>query len=158
MKNRKNLILFLAIIVIVAIGLTITYLLNSKSSSYKIADGITKIELKSDVQYDIDLEHLHVFDNYEDFSIYFNSESIKKDYFDSNNYAILILNYDECSYTNVVPTKYTVVGNKLNVTAYHDGFSTCEPLYAYYAVKVNKDITELNLNINWIARNKDERN
>lgn len=158
MKIKKSLILFLGIIVIVAIGLTIIYLLNNKSDSYQMANGIIKIELKSDVQYDIDLEHLHVFDNYEDFSMYFNSESIKKYYFDSNNYAILILPYDDCSYTNIVPTKYNIVGKTLYVTAYHDGYSSCKPLYAYYAVKVNKNITKLNLNINWIARNKNESN
>lgn len=97
---------------------------------------------------------MHVFDNYKDFSMYFNSKNIKEDYFNSNNYAILVLTYDNCSYTNIVPTKYNINGKTLNVTAYHDGYSTCEPLYAYYAVKVDKKITELNLNVKWIVREK----
>ena len=71
-----------------------------------------------------------------------------------NNYAIIVLTYDNCSFINVVPTKYTIDGKTLNVIAYHDGYSTCEPLYAYYAVKVDKAITELALNVKWIARDK----
>lgn len=139
---------------IVVIASMIVNLLNSKSYSYQIADGIFKIELKSGVQYNIDFEHLRVFDNYTNFSLYFNSENINEYHFNVNNYAILVLTYDACSYTNVVPIKYTIDGKILNVTAYQDGYSTCEPLYAYYAVKDDKDLIELDLDVRWIARDK----
>ena len=157
MKNKKKLLVFFGIFVIV-VGLISIYILDNKSNSYKMANGLVKVELKPDLRYDIDLEHPKVFNSYADFSLYFDSKNINEADFNNSNYAVIILSYDECSYTNVVPTKYVIKGKNINVTAYHDGCSTCKPLYAYYAVKVNKNITELNQNTKSIARNKNKCN
>ena len=155
MKIKKYTYLFIAI-TLVFIILGSIYVINNKSNSNKIAKGLIKVELKPNIQYDNDIEHPKVIESYSEFLSYFTSSSIRAEEFDKNNYAIIILNYDNCSYTNVVPTKYNIFGNTINVTAYHDGCSSCKPLYAYYAVKINKNIKKINQNIKWIARNKNE--
>ena len=56
MKNKKKLLVFFGIFVIV-VGLISIYILDNKSNSYKMANGLVKVELKPDLRYDIDLEH-----------------------------------------------------------------------------------------------------
>ena len=158
MKNKKFLLLVCAIIVIIIIVFILVKNANYKTNSFKIADGMVKVDLKSGTEYDIDLENASVFTNYDDFSEYFNSSEITSNDFNNNNYAIITLIYDTCKYTNVVPTKYTIFGNTINIKAYHDGCSSCAPLYSYYAVKVSKQKTALKVNIKWIARDKNSCN
>ena len=157
MKNKKRVIIFLVIFVIVIVAV-VAYILINKQGSYKVAKGLVKLDLKSEAQYDIDLEHLQVFNNYADFSLYFDNKNKSEADFDNNNYAVIILTYDDCSFTNVVPTKYKIHNETIDITAYHDGCSSCPPLYAYYAVKVDKNISSLTQYINWIVRNEEECN
>lgn len=155
MKDRKLLYLGIVILVVILIELLMSFM-NNKLDDQKVADGLTEVKLKAGIVYDSDLEHIKVFGSYKTFSLYFNSETINEQAFNNNNYAIIVLTYDECKYTNVVPAKFKIYGNNINVTAYHDGCSSCQPLYAYYAVRVDKKKTEMYQRINWIARNKSE--
>ena len=152
MKRKHIILIFICLIIGVIIAVFVSNLIN-KTDTFKIANGISKVELKDGVQYDIDLEHATVFTNYDSFSAYFTSENISKEDFDKNNYAIITFSYDECMNTNIIPTKYTISGSNIKVTVYHDGCSSCAPLSVYYAVKVDKDITQLNITSNLIARN-----
>ena len=75
------------------LGLLIIKNVNYKNNanSYKIADGMIKVNLKSDKQYIIDLEHSKVFTNYDDFSLYFDNSDITKESFDNSNYSIFTI-------------------------------------------------------------------
>ena len=159
--NKKNVLLSLICCIIMVIGILSVIVIKNKNreNSYQVADGMIKVDLKSNaLDFDMDLENAKVYTNYNDFSSNFNSSTITLSDFDNNNYAVIALPYDECRYTNVIPTKYRFVGNSIKVIAYHDDCSSCPPMYSYYAIKVAKKVVNLKINIKWIARNGENCN
>ena len=152
MKNKN--IIYIGILLLLLVALVFVFFMVNKKeevSDNGIADGMYKVEYKFGED-SVDVSLPSVFTNYDDFSGYFKSSEINKDSFKENNYAVITLTYDECKYTNVVPSEYTVNENILDVVAYHDGCSACKPKYAYYVAKIEKSLKNVDVHVNWIAR------
>lgn len=103
---------------------------------------------------ELDITEYYVITNYEDFINTFDSDIIKEENFNTNNYVVVPIRYDSCTDKNVTPTDYTIKDNKINITVkYEANCGVCAPAYMYYVLKVDKSITSAIVDINYKAIN-----
>ena len=97
-----------------------------------------------------------VYTNYNDFSQDFDFRNIKERDFNNNNYVVVKVEYDSCADHNIVPTDYKIEGNKLIFTFYYDQkCGVCAAKYLYYAIKIDKSIEHLDIELDPHARSQE---
>lgn len=121
------------------------------------------IYLKSVLSAKIDNEELkkenYVFTSYEEYKKVFGTDKLSESDFKNNNYLLLSISYNPCSEKKITPTNYSVNGNNIKVTVtYKSTCGGCASENVYYLLKVNKNITSPNVNIEYKAISKEECN
>ena len=121
------------------------------------------IYLKSVLSNKVDNEILkkdnYVFTSYEEYKKVFGTLKLSENDFKDNNYLLLNIGYDPCTEKEITPTNYSVNGNNIKVSiTYKSTCGGCAKENVYYLLKVNKNITSPNVNIEYKAISKEECN
>ncbi|MDE6284148.1 MAG: hypothetical protein K2M17_00160 [Bacilli bacterium] len=92
----------------------------------------------------------YVFTDYTDLKSKFDSSNLTANDFKKNNYVLVAMKYNTCSEDEVTPTDYTINGNKIDIIVkYKAECGFCAPEYMYYLLKVDKNITQADVNIEY---------
>ena len=84
----------------------------------------------------------------------FNKNVVTEKDFQKNNYVLIRVEFDSCADRNIIPTDYKIKGNNIDVTfRYERNCGVCAPQNTYFLLKVSKDLTEAQVNLNYIALN-----
>ncbi len=121
------------------------------------------IYLKSVLSNKVDNEILkkdnYVFTSYEEYKKVFGTLKLSENDFKDNNYLLLNIGSDPCNEKEITPTNYSVNVNNIKVSiTYKSTCGVCAKENVYYLLKVNKNITSPNVNIEYKAISKEECN
>lgn len=121
------------------------------------------IYLKSVLSNKVDNEILkkdnYVFTSYEEYKKVFGTLKLSENDFKDNNYLLLNIGSEPCNEKEITPTNYSVNGNNIKVSiTYKSTCGVCAKENVYYLLKVNKNITSPNVNIEYKAISKEECN
>ena len=96
-----------------------------------------------------------VIESYDEFKSKFGSNKLSESSFEDNNYAVLIVSYDDCSQKNFSLEKYEKVGNQLRAYfTLEKNCKECTSKFRYYFLPVDKDVKEeLNVSIDYQTKN-----
>ena len=91
---------------------------------------------------------------YKEYRIIFDNVKLSEDDFVNNNYVLIPISYDSCSEENIIPTDYKITDTSIDVTfSYIAKCGLCAPEYQYYVLKIDKDITDRKIKVNYKALN-----
>lgn len=142
-KNKCLRIIFIIIVTIIIILVTLKY------QNISIKKDIIKIKVKNHIQKDYKL-----YTNYNDLKKDFELSKIKQKDFENNNILVIKIDYDPCSEEDINITKYKLNKNKIDIyIEYKADCGVCAREQLYYAIKLNKKITDPKLNIKSKAKN-----
>ena len=121
------------------------------------------IYLKSVLSNKVDNEILkkdnYVFTSYEEYKKVFGTLKLSENDFKDNNYLLLNIGYDPCNEKEITQTNYSVNGNNIKVSiSYKSTCGVCAKENVYYLLKVNKNITSPNVNIEYKEMSKEDCN
>ena len=121
------------------------------------------IYLKSVLSNKVDNEILkkdnYVFTSYGEYKKVFGTDKLSESDFKNSNYLLLNISYNPCSEKEITPTNYSVDGNNIKVSiTYKSTCGVCAKENVYYLLKVNKNITSPNVNIEYKAISKEKCN
>ena len=93
--------------------------------------------------------------SYDDYNKVFGvGGKISEDDFKNNNYVLIHLNYDSCAEDNVRPVSLEVSKSRIRVEVkYRRECGGCAPMNDYYLAKVDKNVTDAVVSINYTATN-----
>ncbi|HAB66322.1 MAG TPA: hypothetical protein DCE23_03040, partial [Firmicutes bacterium] len=95
-----------------------------------------------------------VLQSYDEYKKYFDTKILEEKDFKSNNYVIVPISFDSCSDENIVPTDYKIDNNNITINiSYTATCGVCKASYIYYLLKVDKELKEVNLSLNYKQRN-----
>ena len=96
-----------------------------------------------------------VFKDYKEFSEKIKLDVLTAQDFINNNYALFQITYDGCSESDIRITNYDIDDQIIVVNyTYKAGCGVCAPIYDTYLVRVEKNISALDLKLNGTSRNK----
>lgn len=92
--------------------------------------------------------------SYKEYRIITDSDKINEEDFSNNNYVLIPINYDECSEEYLVPTDYEITDTKIIVKfSYTAKCGLCAPQYRYYLLKVDKEVVDQEVKVEYKALN-----
>ena len=147
-------VLIVVLITFLLIGIIVFIKLNKPKISIKdkrfiLLEEINEIDNKFDYQ-----KPYEIYENYNELIKEFKKSTIKENDFKNNNYLIIKVNYNPCSDENITPVGYKINNNKININIeYEAKCGLCAPDYLYYALKVDKNITNPKVKINYKKTN-----
>ena len=100
---------------------------------------------------DVDLpDYVNMFSDYYSYKRWFTNDVLTKSNFENNNYAVIKVNYDPCSDEEIKLVNYSIVNNILNADIeYKSTCGVCAPENMYYFVKIDKNVSISDVNINY---------
>ena len=156
-NKKNNIVRDVVILVVVLLIFGVVFLVDYNS---KKGSSSNELKLNSDFIYlknfknEANLDTNYVFTNYEDYKEKIGSDVLSAKDFEKNNYVLVVLDYNPCAEDNVTPTDYKVSSNKIDITVKYEGkCGLCAPEYLYYLLKVDKDVTEAELDFNYVIVN-----
>lgn len=149
---KKKLLICLIVVLVAAISIGLFFLL--KKDDPKPAKNKYKFIYLGSYREDLDLEENYVFTSYDEFKEIFEDSKLTEEDFKNNNYILIPIGYDSCSERNIEPVSYKIDGKNVIVNVeYEASCGVCPLDYMYYLIKADKDLTEINLDINYKAVN-----
>ncbi len=116
----------------------------------KVSLDSIKMDTINETKYDKD-----IITSYDEYKELFNSNQLTEQDFINNNYYILSIPFDACSEEDVKLVKTELDNDTLNVSfTYKAKCGVCAPEYIIYLIKLDKTITNINLNLTSKATNK----
>ena len=95
-----------------------------------------------------------IYNNYNDLTKDFRNTKIRETDFNNNNYLVIKIDYNPCSDENITPVGYKIDGNNIKINIeYKAVCGLCAPDYLYYAIKIDKDITNPKVKIDYKKTN-----
>ena len=147
---KKRLLIIFSVIGVMIIGVIGFFALRGEEKIVANKDFIYMGEYREELANRTN----YVITSFEDYKKIFDTNKLKKNDFDNNNYVIISMDYNPCSDSNVTPTDYTIKGENINVTVkYEAKCGLCAPENIYYLLKVDKSITSVNVNIKYKSIN-----
>ena len=161
-RNKKettklNMAIIIIVLVVIIFCVVIYFTVQNNTSeemdfiylksipSYKIADEILK-------------KDNYVFTSYEEYKKVFGTDKLSEIDFKNNNYLLINISYNPCG-EKVTPTNYSVNGNNIKVAVTYKGTcGVCIRENVYYLLKVDKNITSPNVNIEYKETSREECN
>ena len=164
MKNKKNakvreavkdnnLLIGIIIIVVLALFIGLLYLVFDKKEE---SNAVTDVKQLGYYDYDHKLidDSSYVFTSYEEYYEIVKSDILNKKDFEEKNFVLYELMYDECSESNVKIDSYKLDGTELNIkVSYTSKCGLCAPEYLYFLIPVEKTVTNVEINEEFVARN-----
>ena len=149
MKKHKNIIIVLiSIVLIIILSITAVLVLKPRSVS------LHKDFVYSGTSFESNLSSGYVFKDYTDYKKEFPDGTIKEGDFENNNYVLISITYDSCAEDNITPTDYKIKDNIIYVTVkYNKSCGVCPPEIINFLLKVDKDINNTKVKIDYQALN-----
>ena len=145
MKNKKILIIGLCLVIVI-VTILVVFKFNNK-------EKVLEAKLLSE-KYNESIGEYKIFTNYNEFSNEFNNNSITKDDFEKNNILVFEIMYDSCSESDFEIKNINYKDNKLDILfEYKVSCGVCAPNYQYYFIKIGKNDTIKEFNIDYKAIN-----
>lgn len=150
-----TLLIIASLIVGIIIGIIITSKRhNDDPSSIAKNDNFVYINNYEDPLFEPNESKNYVFTEYSDYKSKFNEDILTEKDFKNSNYVLIPINYDSCTDKDIHPTDYSIKGNKIEVKVkYTASCGVCAPNYMYYLLKVDKSLDNVEVNVDYIARN-----
>lgn len=143
----KKIIIGISLIITIIVGIVIVFKPKEKEV-LKLNKDIYKVECLEETKQEL-------FTNYQDFSKVIESKDIKEKDFEKYNYYLFSITYDSCGERNIIPTNYKIGNKKINITVkYEASCGVCAPEYLYYVLKVEKEVKEKEIILDYKAINK----
>ena len=151
MKMKKIDIAILVMILVVIVFCIVVFFITNEREVNFIEIGQPQ---------NLEVNDYYVFTNYNDFKAkYTDNVSISKESFNDSNYLLLKIKYNSCSDQDVTPSNYYVSGDKIKVIIkYKESCGYCASLDEYYLLKIDKNLTNPNVNIEYKATSREECN
>ncbi len=141
--NSKKIVIILSIIIavlLVIVGVLLIIILNnSKKEIIAKPDAIYIGTYSSN-----DRKDINIIKSYEQYKRFFDNTEITEASFKDYNYAVVEIDYDECSESDIKLADYTIDGKLITVEFnYVAGCGVCAPQYMYFFVPIDKDMNEV---------------
>lgn len=82
---------------------------------------------------------------------------LAKSDFEKHNYAIVAVRYDQCSESNIEPSEFTADTDQIHIVFDYDSTcGVCAQQYLFYAFKLDKNITNADIAIDYHTRSTKE--
>ena len=165
-KNKKNYVIDIVILIAVVLSFIAVFIIDHNNR--KEVSVFTDVEFNPDFvslgnYNDLGIEDNYVFTSYQEYDekvqvelhvSSFNKNVVTEKDFQKNNYVLIRVEFDSCADRNIIPTDYKIKGNNIDVTfRYERSCGVCAPQNTYFLLKVSKDLTEAQVNLNYIALN-----
>ena len=148
MKN-KLLYIILGAIIIITILVIIFIPKSSNTDNNNVFNKENIISMGNYNEILVDQEN-YVISNYTEYNDLFDNNELKEDSFKHNNYVVIQVEYNPCSEEEVNISNYTIKNSNITVTVdYKAKCGLCAPQYKYYLLKVDKELTNVVLNIEY---------
>jgi len=148
MKKKKNIIISVCIVLLIIILAVILSLI------LKPRRAVFNKDFKTAGSYSEPLKigENRVFTEYQDYIKIFEKGDLTPEDFKEHNYVTIKVQYDSCADKNITPTDYKIKDNTIYVNiSYEQNCGVCAPYYMYYLLKVDKDVTNPMVDINYKA-------
>lgn len=153
MKKKKILIICGVIVFILFIGI-VFFITRRNNDNPKMPIYNKAFIYLSDKALD-ELSTPTIVTSYKQYRILFDNDKVSEKDFINNNYLIIPVNVDSCSEENVTPTDYKITKDTIKVEfSYIAKCGLCAPYYEYYLLKVDKDVVDHKVDVNYKALNK----
>lgn len=163
MKNIKinkkiayTLLILISLIIGLIIGIIITNIIKSKEPTpISMNENFIFMNHYENAIYDEQEQKNIVLKTYDEYTKYFDNDILTEKDFNNYNYLIIPITYNGCSESEIVPTEYKIDGKDIEVKiTYTASCGLCAPEYMYYLLKIDKELTDVNLSTESKARNK----
>ena len=155
-KNKVRDIVIISLIILVFVVVVVVN--HNSRKSVKVVDDIKfnpNFVYIEDLDEDLDIDDNYVFTNYTDYFEVFNSNVLTEKDFENYNYALIRISYDTCTDRNITPTDYNIEDENINVTfKYYGSCGVCVPGYKYYLLKIDKSMTKVKIDTDYIMVNE----
>lgn len=156
--TKLNVAIIVTVIVVI-IFCVVIYLTVQNNTSKETNFIYLKSVLSAKIDNEVLKKENYVFTSYEEYKKVFGTDKLSESDFKNNNYLLLSISYNPCSEKKITPTNYSVNGNNIKVTVtYKSTCGGCASENVYYLLKVNKNITSPNVNIEYKAISKEDCN
>lgn len=156
--TKLNVAIIVTVIVVI-IFCVVIYLTVQNNTSKETNFIYLKSLLSAKIDNEVLKKENYVFTSYEEYKKVFGTDKLSESDFKNNNYLLLSISYNPCSEKKITPTNYSVNGNNIKVTVtYKSTCGGCASENVYYLLKVNKNITSPNVNIEYKEISKEECN
>lgn len=156
--TKLNVAIIVTVIVVI-IFCVVIYLTVQNNTSKETNFIYLKSLLSAKIDNEVLKKENYVFTSYEEYKKVFGTDKLSESDFKNNNYLLLSISYNPCSEKKITSTNYSVNGNNIKVTVtYKSTCGGCASENVYYLLKVNKNITSPNVNIEYKEISKEECN
>ncbi len=156
--TKLNVAIIVTVIVVI-IFCVVIYLTVQNNTSKETNFIYLKSLLSAKIDNEVLKKENYVFTSYEEYKKVFGTDKLSESDFKNNNYLLLNIGYDPCNEKEITPTNYSVNGNNIKVSiTYKSTCGICASENVYYLLKVNKNITSPNVNIEYKEISKEEYN
>ncbi len=156
--TKLNVAIIVTVIVVI-IFCVVIYLTVQNNTSKETNFIYLKSLLSAKIDNEVLKKENYVFTSYEEYKKVFGTDKLSESDFKNNNYLLLNIGYDPCNEKEITPTNYSVNGNNIKVSiTYKSTCGICASENVYYLLKVNKNITSPNVNIEYKEISKEECN
>ena len=156
--TKLNVAIIVTVIVVI-IFCVVIYLTVQNNTSKETNFIYLKSVLSAKIDNEVLKKENYVFTSYEEYKKVFGTDKLSESDFKNNNYLLLSISYNPCNEKEITPTNYSVNGNNIKVSiTYKSTCGVCAKENVYYLLKVNKNITSPNVNIEYKAISKEECN
>ena len=99
-------------------------------------------------------EDNYVLTSYEEYKKHFDKGTLSKKDFENNNYVVVSVGYYKWSESDIKPKSVEIDGKNIKVSfTYKASCGVCPLEYIYYLLKVDKELTDVNLKLDYKAVN-----
>lgn len=146
------------VIVLIVIVFCITVYFTVRNSNNKETGFIyLQTLLSNEIDNEILKKDNYVFTSYEEYKKVFSSDELNENDFKNNNYLLLNISYNPCNEKEITPTNYSVNGNNIKVSiTYKSTCGGCASKNVYYLLKVDKNITNPSVSVEYKEISKEE--
>lgn len=156
--TKLNVAIIVTVIVVI-IFCVVIYLTVQNNTSKETNFIYLKSLLSAKIDNEVLKKENYVFTSYEEYKKVFGTDKLSESDFKNNNYLLLNIGYDPCNEKEITPTNYSVNGNNIKVSiTYKSTCGICASENVHYLLKVNKNITSPNVNIEYKEISKEECN
>lgn len=156
--TKLNVAIIVTVIVVI-IFCVVIYLTVQNNTSKETNFIYLKSVLSAKIDNEVLKKENYVFTSYEEYKKVFGTDKLSESDFKNNNYLLLSISYNPCSEKEITPTNYSVNGNNIKVAVtYKRTCGICASENVYYLLKVNKNITSPNVNIEYKELSREECN
>ena len=149
-NNTKVLLIIMGILLIIIGVLKILLVDNKEEKKYKKQSPVYMGLYKSNEK-----KEIKIIKSYEQYKEFFNVNEITEDSFKDYNYAVVEIDYDECSKDHANLADYSIEGELITIDFnYEAKCGECDIQYMYFLIPIIKDMDEVQFDLKYHSTNE----